>query len=153
MRRCITINKEIADKLALILKVESSEFIVGNAVDDTAKENNQITNLLKIIGRLECKVDKMNELLASLSEGNKKPVENTIVPRGKRAQAILKKLCDSKYGRCKRTEFIKLLTKDDIPSSYADEAMKALGYIKMTSGYGNNTTTWIVNETWEMEER
>lgn len=150
IRRNICLREDDAEKLALMLKVDSSEFILGDANGEKA-EDNTLTNLIEIVGRLEHKVDKMNELLASLSEGAKKPVENTTVPRGKRSQAILKKLCDGHYGRCKRSEYLKLLMQDDIPSSYADDAMKALGYIKMTSGYGNNTTTWIVNEDWEME--
>lgn len=150
IRRNVCLQEDDAEKLALMLKVDSSEFILGDVNEDKA-EDNTLTNLIAIVGRLECKVNKMNELLASLSEGAKKPIKNTTVPRGKRAQAILKKLCDEHYGRCKRSEYLKLLMQDDIPSSYADDAMKALGYIKMTSGYGNNTTTWIVNEVWEME--
>lgn len=102
--------------------------------------------ILAKVSELSDKVDKLTELLSALSnpdavvggfENNK--------PRHVIAQEILAQLVEEGNGKCRKTKFVELLLKEGIGSSYVKEAIKGCGFEEAVVGFGNNTTTWILD--------
>lgn len=152
--------------LATLLKVSRDELVKREPKEDSKEEpkegsskNSEVALMHKIM-EVEAKVDRIIELLATLSQSEpSEPKEDgkytfmqiSKFSKNDRAKFVLKELLEEGFGKCLYTNFTKALVALDIGTSYADQAIKDCLCQKGTTGYGNNTVTWILNPYWEGE--
>ena len=145
-------------RLAILLGVNPDDLLIK---DTTVPLNSESGKQIAVrLAALEDKVDELIDLFLSYSDRSSderspekddadelKIYENFAKkPAAERAKIVLTALIEEGGGKCLHSEFIKRLTVHGIASSYAKDAIKACGYVKGTTGYGNNTTTWILSE-------
>lgn len=161
------IDEDDLTRLALILSCDVEELThIEKPISDTptCESGEQVTDDVSVrlatletkVDELLAKVDKMYEFLSALSSEEKQIVTGydfTKMPRNQRAKIILEGLVAEGYGKCLHSTFLTDLMKNNIGSSYAEQAMKDLGYQKATTGFGNGVTTYIIDPHWEEPKR
>ncbi len=164
------LGAEDIEKLAMLLGCRATELIITEETEKsvpntpTTESGEQtpnevvarLTTLESKVDDLIAKVSKVHELLAVLSADDKQVVTGydfMKLPRHERAKIILEGLVAEGYGKCLYSTFLADLTKNNIGSSYAEQAMKECGYQKGTVGFGKNTTTYIIDPHWEEPKR
>lgn len=147
----------VIEKISVLFGVEKEELLKREEKSETVARSDD--NSIHRIMELEGKVDRIIELLASLSEPKKKQVEEgrytfleiAKFPKSDRAKRILKELIAEGDGKCLYTAFTKALVSLDLGSSYADNAIKDCLFQRAQTGYGSATITWILDPYWEGE--
>lgn len=125
---------------------ETIEEIVEVDADGPIVEEVPVVDINDKIDALSCKVDKLIELLSALSDpkcnvvGFDKPKS-----RHEIAQDTLRTLIEEGGGMCRKSKFVELLLKEGIGTSYAKSAISDCGYEEAVVGFGQNSTTWILD--------